>query len=58
MRIIINKPDVIDQVAMLCEEDNLSPTQLMIKLINQAYAQRKGCEQDGKTEETDQIRIQ
>lgn len=57
MRIIINKPDIIDQVSTLCEDCGLSPTQLIIELINQAYAQDKGCEQDGETEETNQIGI-
>lgn len=58
MRININKPDIIDQVSALCEECDVSPTQLVIELINQAHAQRKGCEQDAKTEKTNQIRIQ
>lgn len=48
MRIVINKDHIIEKVSCLCEEGQ-SPTQLIIDLINQAYAQ-KGCKEDDKEE--------
>lgn len=52
MRININNNDLVELVDELCNDFNCSPTQLIIRLLKQAHAQ-KGCRAYEK-EEADQ----
>ena len=51
MRINLNNHDnIIDKVGELCSQYNCSPTQMIINLINNEYAQVR-CKQDDKEEQ-------
>ena len=50
MRINLNNQVTIDQVVELCNKLSISPTRLIIDLIDQHHAQI-GCKENANTEE-------
>lgn len=54
MRIVLNNNDnIIDKVSELCKVCNCSPTQLILNMINNEYAQVR-CKDNDKEENSDQ----
>jgi hypothetical protein len=57
MRINLNNQVTIDQVMELCQELSISPTRLIIDLIDRQHA-RIGCKQNANTEENTKDTLQ
>jgi hypothetical protein len=57
MRINLNNQVTIDQVMELCQELSISPTRLIIDLIDRQHAQI-GCKDNANTEENTKDTLQ